>query len=247
MLRRDPRGGAAEAEHAAERLEGVAAGDLGAAADRAGEAAEAGARRAGLDRDEGPGEGPRPPLRDGQRLGPRHRALSGRRARGGLPAGGRLQGAEVRAEAPAGLVGAGAFVLLSGRGEHREHLSGHARDAGGGVGTTERDRAVEAESEAQAVIDFLQHDLLAQAEQRGAASGAGQASLARSGPEGGHVAGSGRGSDWRTSSAASNSVEATVRETIRMPPITRSDDTQRRCNIWNGPWSCDGGCKGRRA
>ncbi len=29
---------------------------------------EAGARRAGLDRDEGPGEGPQPPLRDGQRL-----------------------------------------------------------------------------------------------------------------------------------------------------------------------------------
>ena len=35
---------------------------------RAGEADQAGARRAGLDRDEGAGEGPQPPLRDGQRL-----------------------------------------------------------------------------------------------------------------------------------------------------------------------------------
>ena len=69
MLRRDPRGGAAQAEHAAERLEGDAAVDRGAAAHRAGQADEAGARRAGLDRDEGAGEGPRPALRDGQRPG----------------------------------------------------------------------------------------------------------------------------------------------------------------------------------
>ena len=34
----------------------------------AGQADEAGARRAGLDRDEDAGEGPQPPLRDGQRL-----------------------------------------------------------------------------------------------------------------------------------------------------------------------------------
>ena len=60
---------------------------------------QAGPRRARLDRDEGPGEGPDPPLRDGQRPGPRHRALPRRRARGGLPAVGVVPAAEVR---PAG-------------------------------------------------------------------------------------------------------------------------------------------------
>ena len=48
------------------RIEGFAAVDLGAAAVGAGEVDEAGARRAGLDRDEGAGEGPQPALRDGQ-------------------------------------------------------------------------------------------------------------------------------------------------------------------------------------
>ena len=58
----------------------------GAAEDRAGAADEAGAWRAGLDRDEGDGEGPHPALRDGQRFRPRHRALPGRRPGGGGPA-----------------------------------------------------------------------------------------------------------------------------------------------------------------
>ena len=87
----DPRGGAAAAEHAAEHGRRLA--DVGGQPrDGAGEADAAGARRAGLDRDEGAGEGPQPPLRDGQRPGARHPALSGRRAgRGsaaehGLPA-----------------------------------------------------------------------------------------------------------------------------------------------------------------
>ena len=39
-----------------------------------------GPRRAGLDRDEGAGEGAPAALRDGQRPGPRHRALPARRA-----------------------------------------------------------------------------------------------------------------------------------------------------------------------
>ena len=43
-----------------------------------------------------PGEGPQPPLRDGQRLRPRHPERIWRRAGGGLPAFGRLQAAEVR-------------------------------------------------------------------------------------------------------------------------------------------------------
>ena len=48
-----PRGGAAQAEHAAEQLGRGAGVDLGPAAHGAGQADEAGARRAGLDRDEG--------------------------------------------------------------------------------------------------------------------------------------------------------------------------------------------------
>ena len=48
----DPGGGAAQAEHAAERLGRGAGVDLGPAAHGAGQADEAGARRAGLDRDE---------------------------------------------------------------------------------------------------------------------------------------------------------------------------------------------------
>ena len=48
--------------------------------ERSGAIAEVVARRAGLDRDEGPGEGPDAALRDRQRPGARPRALSGRRA-----------------------------------------------------------------------------------------------------------------------------------------------------------------------
>src|SRR5205807_3743978 len=48
-----PGGGTAQAEHAAVGIEGRAADDLGPAAHGTGEADEAGARRAGLDRHEG--------------------------------------------------------------------------------------------------------------------------------------------------------------------------------------------------
>ena len=81
------------------RLERDAAVDRGAAQDRAGPADEAGARRARLDRDEGAGEGPGAAVRDGQRPGPRHRALPGRRAGGGRPAVGRVPAAQAGAEA----------------------------------------------------------------------------------------------------------------------------------------------------
>ena len=54
---------------------GRPAEDRGGAEDRAGAAVEAGARRARLDRDEVPGEGPDAAVRDGQRAGPRRRAL----------------------------------------------------------------------------------------------------------------------------------------------------------------------------
>ena len=93
----DQGGGAAQAEHAAERFGRGAGVDLGPAAHGAGQADEAGARRAGLDRDEDPGEGPQPPLRDGQRLRRRRAALPGRRAGAGVPAVGGLSAAEVRA------------------------------------------------------------------------------------------------------------------------------------------------------
>ena len=77
----DQGGGAAQAEHAAERFGRGAGVDLGPSPHGAGQADEAGARRAGLDRDEDAGEGPQPPLRDGQRLRDGHAALPGGRSR----------------------------------------------------------------------------------------------------------------------------------------------------------------------
>ena len=74
--------------------------DLGQSQHGAGQADEAGARRAGLDRDEVPGEGPQPPLRDGQRLRDGRAALPGRRAGAGVPAVGGVSAAEVRAALP---------------------------------------------------------------------------------------------------------------------------------------------------
>ena len=59
-------------------IEGAAEHRRGPAAVGAGEVDEAGARRAGLDRDEGAGEGPQPAVRDGQRLCAGCRALPGR-------------------------------------------------------------------------------------------------------------------------------------------------------------------------
>ncbi len=77
---------------------GEAAGvDLGRARTHgAGQAHEACARRVRLDRDEDLGEGPQPPLRDGQCLRDRCRALLERRAGPGMPAVGLVPAAEVR-------------------------------------------------------------------------------------------------------------------------------------------------------
>ena len=98
----DPRGGAAEAEHEAEHGGGLA--DAGREPRHgAGEADEAGARRAGLDRDEGAGEGPQPPLRDGQRLRGRRAALPARRAGAGVSAVGAVPVAQVRPAEQAGV------------------------------------------------------------------------------------------------------------------------------------------------
>ena len=82
---RDPRAGAIETEHEAEHGRGLA--DVGRQPRHgAGEADEAGAWRTGLDRDEGAGEGPQPPLRDGQRLRDGHRAIPGGRSGASLSA-----------------------------------------------------------------------------------------------------------------------------------------------------------------
>src|SRR5207247_9783111 len=80
--------------------------DLGPAAYGAGQADEAGEGRAGLDRDEDPGEGPQPPLRDGQRLGGGRAALLERRAGSGVSAVCGLPAAEVCA-AEQGVAGNG--------------------------------------------------------------------------------------------------------------------------------------------
>ena len=77
-----------------------AAVDRGLPQHRAAEAERAGARRAGLDRDEDAGEGPQPPLRDGQRLCGRPAALLGRRAGAGVPAVGGVSTAEIRSPEP---------------------------------------------------------------------------------------------------------------------------------------------------
>ena len=88
-----PRGGAAAAEHAAEHPR-TGSGRRSSAnrGTRAAAAEPAGARGAGLDRDEGAGEGPQPPVRDGQRPGAGRRALPGRRAGAGVPAVGAATG-----------------------------------------------------------------------------------------------------------------------------------------------------------
>ena len=114
----DPRGGAAQAQHAAEHERAVAE-HRGQPRPGAEEAERAGAGRAGLDRDEGAGEGPQPPLRDGQRLGRGRAALPGRRAGAGVPAVGAVPLPQVRAAEQGWLAVAGLvlfFLLLLGSG-----------------------------------------------------------------------------------------------------------------------------------
>ena len=96
----------------------------------AGEADEAGPRRAGLDRDEGAGEGPQPPLRDGQRLRRGRAALPGRRAGAGVPAVGRLSAAEVRAEVQKGAGARGGVRGAPGGGDRNQHRTGFMGAAG---------------------------------------------------------------------------------------------------------------------
>ena len=143
-LRRDPAHdqgrGAAEAEHAAERLGRGAGVHLGSAPDGAGQAGKADARRAGLDRDEDPGEGPQPPLRDGQRVRGRRAALPDRRAGAGVPAVGAVSLSEVRPPEP-------------GRTRHGRSAD---RDAGGGHGSQHMDGESRARAERDAVAGWAE-------------------------------------------------------------------------------------------
>ena len=101
--------------------------DLRPAQDGAGPLDEARPRRARLDRDEVAREGPDAPLRDGERLRPRHPALPRRRPRRGVPAVGVVQAEEVRPQAPRGF-GDGRRVRIPARrrdgGERRACLCG---------------------------------------------------------------------------------------------------------------------------
>ena len=89
-----PRGRAAQAEHAAQPVDRVAAVDRRPAQDRAGQVVEDVPRRPRLDHDEGAREGPHAPLRNGQRLRCRRAALSQRRAGRSQPAVGRATACE---------------------------------------------------------------------------------------------------------------------------------------------------------
>ena len=138
-LRRDPppdQGrGAAQAEHEAERFGRGAGVDLGPSADGADQTDEGHARRTRLDRDEIPGEGPQPPIRDGRRFRGGFAALPGRRVRAGVPAVGVVSlpevrpaeqgGADGRGAGDRGVAGGDGLGLLAGdsresRGRHRE-------------------------------------------------------------------------------------------------------------------------------
>ncbi len=128
----DQGGGAAQAEHAAQRIGRGAGVDLGSAPHGAGQAGEADARRAGLDRDEDAGERPQPPLRDGQRLRRRLAALLERRAGEGVPAVARLPVPQVRTTAQ-GRAGGGRLGFRitghGGGGAPDRKLSDHTSNA----------------------------------------------------------------------------------------------------------------------
>ena len=134
-LRRDPphhpRGGAAQAEHAAQSTRRTRCRRSRRSGRREpAKLTQAGPRRAGLDRDEGAGEGPQPPLRDGQRLRRGRAALPGRRAGAGVPAVGRVPVPEVRpAEQGASLAAAWppcSVVLLGVGRTGRQQLAGRS-------------------------------------------------------------------------------------------------------------------------
>ena len=125
-----PRGGPAEAQRASDAVGRSAARARGAAACRSRAAHPGGARRAGLDRDEGPREGPDAALRSGERAGERRRALSPPPAGRGRSAHHALPGREVPAPAPRRRAFGRGRRGAAGGGGRGQHLAGGARDAG---------------------------------------------------------------------------------------------------------------------
>ncbi len=120
----DQRGGAAQTEYSAERLGRGAGVHLGPSPHGAGQVDEAHARRVGLDRDEDSGEGPQPPLRDGQGLRRRRAALFERRGGARVSAIGHVPVAKTRASAQR--AGAGGFLARVGTvGRYHRHDVGH--------------------------------------------------------------------------------------------------------------------------
>ena len=87
-----------------------------------------------------PGEGPQPPLRDGQRLRRRRAALPGRRAGAGVSAVGGVSAAQVRPAEQGGRSGGGAGAGRALVGRH------HRDDLAGGAGDRERQRKGEGAS-----------------------------------------------------------------------------------------------------
>ena len=86
----------AQAEHANQHAGGNGNRDFDAAQERSAQVKRLGPRRAGLDRDEVPGKGPQPPLRDAEWTGDGRSALPRRRDGGGLPAVGSVSHPQVR-------------------------------------------------------------------------------------------------------------------------------------------------------
>ena len=131
----DPRGRAAPAQRPALGVAGATGVPLGTAQDRAGPIAQAGSRRARLDRDEGAGEGPGAAIRLGQRLRPRRRALPAQRSGRGRPAVGRVSAAQAVADAgPRASVCDGRPVPDLDPPRHDRRLRRDAADAGRAAG-----------------------------------------------------------------------------------------------------------------
>ena len=89
-----------------------------------------GPRRARLDRDEGAREGSLPAVRDGQRPGPRHRALPGRRSGRGRLAIDDVPTGEVRAKVSGAAPDRGGFPGAAGPGRRPRYLPGASRLTG---------------------------------------------------------------------------------------------------------------------
>ena len=128
-LRRDPpdhpRRGAAQAEHAAQHAEpdGSLPSISPSGIREPAKLSQVGARRAGLDRDEGAGEGPQPALRDGQRFAARRCSVTWHDEPVQACPPSAAYRAEVRAAEQGRSAAPRSLLLLIG-GIHGQHLAG---------------------------------------------------------------------------------------------------------------------------